>query len=123
MQFIIQFNSSFDFSKCRKLYIRGYNKAGVWATVSTEIRKCNIDDGDSLIVANMVIDAIGRQEYSLGKYRRCDCIAWRYNEQDRRKIIYLLIFNIILNQTVSTLMKNSLLYYFPVAGIIMVMFN
>ena len=123
MQLIIQFNSSFDFSKCRKLYIRGYNKAGVWATVSTEIRKCNNDDGDSLIVANMVIDAIGRQEYSLGKYRRCDCIVWRYNAQDRRKIIYLLIFNIILNQTVSTLIKNTLLYYFPVAGIIMVMFN
>jgi hypothetical protein len=123
MQLIIQFNSSFDFSKCRKLYIRGYNKAGVWATVSTEIRKCNNDDGGSLIVANMVIDAIGRQEYSLGKYRRCDCIVWRYNAQDRRNIIYLLIFNIILNQTVSTLMKNSLLYYFPVAGIIMVMFN
>jgi hypothetical protein len=123
MQLIIQFNSSFDFSKCRKLYIRGYNKAGVWATVSTEIRKCNNDDGDSLIVANMVIDAIGRQEYSLGKYRRFDCIVWRYNAQDRRKIIYLLIFNIILNQTVSTLIKNTLLYYFPVAGIIMVMFN
>jgi len=81
MQFLIQFNSSFDFSKCRKLYIRGYNKAGVWSTVSTEIKKCNVDDGDSLIVAHIVIDAIGRQEYSLGKYKGLHRFAWRNSEQ------------------------------------------
>jgi hypothetical protein len=81
MQFLIQFNSNFDFSKCRKLYIRGYNKAGVWSTVSTEIKKCNIEDGDSLIVANIIIDAIGRQEHRLGKYRVWECIAWRDSEK------------------------------------------
>jgi hypothetical protein len=43
--------------------------------VSTEIKKCNIEDGDSLIVANIIIDAIGRQEYSLGKYRVWECIS------------------------------------------------
>ena len=57
-----------DFTKCRKIYVRGYNKAGVWSTVSTEIKKCNIDDGDSLIVPNIVIDAIGKQEFSMGMF-------------------------------------------------------
>ena len=81
MQFLLQFNSSFDFSKCRKLYIRGYNKAGVWSIVSTEIKKCNIKDGDSLIVANIVIDAIGKQEYSLGKHSGWNCIVWRNSKK------------------------------------------
>ena len=57
-----------DFTKCRKVYVRGYNKAGVWSTVSTEIMKCNIDDGNSLIVPNIVIDAVGRQEFSVGMF-------------------------------------------------------
>jgi hypothetical protein len=57
-----------DFTKCRKIYVRGYNKAGVWSTVSTEIKKCNIDVGDSLIVPNIVIDAVGKQEFSMGMF-------------------------------------------------------
>jgi hypothetical protein len=48
IKFNIPLNTSMDFTKCRKIYVRGYNKAGVWSTVSTEIKKCNIDDGDSL---------------------------------------------------------------------------
>jgi hypothetical protein len=57
-----------DFTKCRKIYIRGYNKAGVWSTVSKEIKKCIVDDGNSLIVPNIVIDAIGKQEFSVGMF-------------------------------------------------------
>ena len=66
IKFIIPLNTSMDFTKCRKIYVRGYNKAGVWSTVSTEIKKCIIDDGNSLIVPNIVIDAIGRQDFSMG---------------------------------------------------------
>jgi hypothetical protein len=65
---MIPLNASMDFTKCRKVYVRGYNKAGVWSTVSTEIMKCNIDDGNSLIVPNIVIDAVGRQEFSVGMF-------------------------------------------------------
>ena len=65
---MIPLNASIDFTKCRKVYVRGYNKAGVWSTVSTEIMKCNIDDGNSLIVPNIVIDAVGRQEFSVGMF-------------------------------------------------------
>ena len=65
---MIPLNASMDFTKCRKVYVRGYNKAGVWSTVSTEIMKCNIDDGNSLIVPNIVIDAVGKQEFSMGMF-------------------------------------------------------
>lgn len=65
---MIPLNASIDFTKCRKVYVRGYNKAGVWSTVSTEIKKCNTDDGNSLIVPNIVIDAVGKQEFSMGMF-------------------------------------------------------
>ncbi|VDI18543.1 Hypothetical predicted protein, partial [Mytilus galloprovincialis] len=65
MQFIIPLNTSLDFSKCRKLNIRGYNKAGVWSTISKEIKTCYVQDGNSLIIPNMVIDAVGRQEKTI----------------------------------------------------------
>jgi hypothetical protein len=68
IKFNIPLNTSMDFTKCRKIYVRGYNKAGVWSTVSTEIKKCIVDDGDSLIVPNIVIDAVGKQEFSMGMF-------------------------------------------------------
>ncbi|OPL20517.1 hypothetical protein AM593_02201, partial [Mytilus galloprovincialis] len=63
-------NNSLDFSKCRKIFIRGYNKAGIWSTISTEIKTCKIDEGDSLIVSNVVIDAIGQQEITMDGAKR-----------------------------------------------------
>ena len=68
IKFIIPLTTSMDFTKCRKIYVRGYNKAGVWSTVSTEIKKCIIDDGNSLVVPNIAIDAIGGQEFSMGMF-------------------------------------------------------
>ena len=65
---MIPLNAGMDFTKCRKVYVRGYNKAGVWSTISTEIKKCNTDDDNSLIVPNIVIDAVGRQEFSAGMF-------------------------------------------------------
>ena len=70
MLFSIPLNNSLDFSKCRKIFIRGYNKAGVWSTISKEIKACRIDNGDSIIVPNIVVDAIGKQEFSIGKRTR-----------------------------------------------------
>ncbi|XP_076113981.1 uncharacterized protein LOC143082265 [Mytilus galloprovincialis] len=70
IQFIVPLNNSLDFSKCRKIFIRGYNKAGIWSTISTEIKTCKIDEGDSLIVSNVVIDAIGQQEISMDGAKR-----------------------------------------------------
>ncbi|XP_071151404.1 uncharacterized protein, partial [Mytilus edulis] len=64
-RFVIYLNKSLDFSKCRKVFIRGYNKAGVWSMISKEIKTCTIQDGDSLIVPNIVIDAVGIQEKTL----------------------------------------------------------
>lgn len=66
LQFFIPLNSSIDFSKCRKVFIRGYNKAGIWSTMSKEIKTCSVKDGNSFIVPKLVIDAIGEQETNLG---------------------------------------------------------
>ena len=66
IQFEIPLNTTVDFSKCRKIFIRGYNKAGVWSTVSKEMKACSVVDENSLIIPNVVIDAIGQQEAGLG---------------------------------------------------------
>jgi hypothetical protein len=39
----------------------------MWSVVSSEIKQCNVKDSDVLIVPNMVIDALGKQEISGGK--------------------------------------------------------
>ena len=67
IQFFVPLNGTINFSKCRKLYIRGYNQAGIWATTSTELKQCTAKEGLSLISPNIVLDAVGEQEYSLGK--------------------------------------------------------
>lgn len=48
-----------DFSKCKRLYIRGANKAGVWSVVSTDLKQCHVVDSHSQIRARIVIDALG----------------------------------------------------------------
>ncbi|CAG2200973.1 unnamed protein product [Mytilus edulis] len=70
IQFVVPLNNSLDFSKCRQIFIRGYNKAGIWSTISTEIKTCKVNDGDSLIVSNSVIDAIGIQEKTMDGTKR-----------------------------------------------------
>ena len=39
----------------------------MWSVVSSEIKQCNVKDSNALIVPNMVIDALGKQEISGGK--------------------------------------------------------
>lgn len=65
MEFIISLDGSFDFSKCRKLTVRGYNKAGLYSTVSSEIKSCSAFD-PVLIKPNIVIDAVGTPDPSRG---------------------------------------------------------
>ncbi|XP_052707847.1 uncharacterized protein LOC128183063 isoform X2 [Crassostrea angulata] len=67
MEFIISLDGSFDFSKCRKLTVRGYNKAGLYSTVSSEIKSCSAFD-PVLIKPNIVIDAVGTPDPSRDGY-------------------------------------------------------
>ena len=39
--------------------VKGYNKAGVWSEISTEIKQCHVEDGHSHITSRMIIDATG----------------------------------------------------------------
>jgi hypothetical protein len=47
-----------DFAKCKHMNVKGYNKAGVWSEISTEIKQCHVEDGH--IIPHMIIDAIGQ---------------------------------------------------------------
>lgn len=47
-----------DFSKCRNIVIRGYNKAGLHSTVSAGIKDC-AQFNPILIVPNVIVDAVG----------------------------------------------------------------
>ena len=47
-----------DFSKCRNLVIRGYNKAGLYNTVSAGIKDC-AQFNPILIVPNIIVDTVG----------------------------------------------------------------
>jgi len=63
-----------DFSKCKRLSVRGYNKVKLWSAVSSEIKLCKSFD-PKLIVPNIVIDAFGSTDYNFGntlvkKYRK-----------------------------------------------------
>ncbi|XP_056015772.1 uncharacterized protein LOC125675332 [Ostrea edulis] len=63
MEFTITLDGKIDFSKCRRFTVRGYNKAGVYSAVSTEIRDCSAFD-PQLIKPNIVIDAVGTPDVS-----------------------------------------------------------
>ncbi|CAC5390405.1 unnamed protein product [Mytilus coruscus] len=62
VRFQLPLNGSLDFSKCQRIYVRGYNKAGMWSEVSSDIKDCNVTDRESFIIPNLVIDAVGKQE-------------------------------------------------------------
>ncbi|XP_076075248.1 uncharacterized protein LOC143046131 isoform X2 [Mytilus galloprovincialis] len=59
VEFDITLFGEIDFSKCKRLYIRGANKAGVWSVVSTDLKQCHVVDSHSQIKARIVIDALG----------------------------------------------------------------
>lgn len=65
MQFDVELTGEFDFSKCRRFTVRGYNKAKLFSVVSTDIKDCKAFD-PILIKPNLVIDAVGQSEDSKG---------------------------------------------------------
>ncbi|CAG2247188.1 unnamed protein product [Mytilus edulis] len=58
-------NGTMDFSRCKRFSIRGYNKAKLYSTVSTEIKDCNAFN-PILIQPNIVIDAVGEPDATAG---------------------------------------------------------
>ncbi|XP_046571088.1 LOW QUALITY PROTEIN: uncharacterized protein LOC124279320 [Haliotis rubra] len=56
--FKISFSRPLDFSKCRRLAIRGYNKVGLTTAVSADVRNCSAFD-PPLVKPSLVIDATG----------------------------------------------------------------
>ncbi|KAK3581576.1 hypothetical protein CHS0354_031922 [Potamilus streckersoni] len=57
LSFIIHLAKSLDFSECRLLSIRGYNKVGMWSAVSKDIKDCSQID-PHWIKPKIVIDVV-----------------------------------------------------------------
>lgn len=58
ISFLVTLTGKMDFSKCRNVVIRGYNKAGLHSTVSAGIKDC-AQFNPILIVPNVIVDAVG----------------------------------------------------------------
>ncbi|XP_061189002.1 uncharacterized protein LOC133197151 [Saccostrea echinata] len=58
LSFTISLTGTMDFSKCRNLVVRGYNKAGLFSSVSAGIKDC-AQFNPILIVPNVIVDAVG----------------------------------------------------------------
>ncbi|XP_071079258.1 uncharacterized protein [Haliotis cracherodii] len=56
--FTISLSRPLDFSKCRRLAVRGYNKVGHSTVVSADVRNCSAFD-PLLVKPSLVIDAVG----------------------------------------------------------------
>ncbi|XP_071082513.1 uncharacterized protein [Haliotis cracherodii] len=61
MTFHVLLPQRLDFSKCRRLAVRGYNKVGLSTTVSADVRDCAADD-PAVVVPAIVIDAVGARK-------------------------------------------------------------
>ncbi|XP_062606252.1 uncharacterized protein LOC134268062, partial [Saccostrea cucullata] len=85
MEFTIPLTGNLDFSKCRRLTVRGYNKAGLYSTVSADIRDCSAFN-PLLIKPNIVIDAVGAQDPSRDGYGEAILLQtnarWTYPDMD-----------------------------------------
>ncbi|XP_021356985.1 uncharacterized protein LOC110452658 [Mizuhopecten yessoensis] len=62
MTFELSLTGEMDFSRCKRLSVRGYNKANLWSVVSSQILDCAAF-APILINPNTIIDAVGEQEY------------------------------------------------------------
>lgn len=65
MEFIIVLNGIFDFFKCWRLIVCGYNKVGFYLIVFLEIKSCSVFDL-VFIKLNIVIDVVGILDLSRG---------------------------------------------------------
>ncbi|XP_061177042.1 uncharacterized protein LOC133185758 [Saccostrea echinata] len=83
IEFTIPLSGKLDFSKCRRLTVRGYNKAGLSSTVSGDIKDCS---DPLLITPNIVIDAVGPQDPSRDGYGEPILLktnaTWPYPDMD-----------------------------------------
>ncbi|XP_055997828.1 uncharacterized protein LOC125647098 [Ostrea edulis] len=61
MQFDVELMGEFDFSKCRRFAVRGYNKAKLMSAVSVDVKNCEAFD-PILIKPKHVLDAVGKRE-------------------------------------------------------------
>ncbi|XP_078321865.1 uncharacterized protein LOC111103999 isoform X3 [Crassostrea virginica] len=81
----VALEGKFDFSKCRQFTIRGYNKAGLYSTVSAEVKDCSAFD-PVLIKPNIVIDALGKPDPSRDGYGEAILLQtndrWPYPDMD-----------------------------------------
>ena len=57
-KFEVLLTGDIDFAKCKHMNVKGYNKAGVWSEISTEIKQCHVEDGH--IIPRIIIDATGQ---------------------------------------------------------------
>ena len=65
--FDIPLSDEINLDKCKKLWVKGFNKVGVSSDVSVDIKSCHVDDGPSQVIPKIVIDAVGEQDSSEGK--------------------------------------------------------
>ena len=65
MQFDVELDGEFDFSKCRRFAIRGYNKAKLFSSLSVDIKDCQAFD-PILIKPKYVLDTVGKPEADRG---------------------------------------------------------
>ena len=65
IHFTYYLSGDMDFSLCKRLSVRGYNKARQYSTVSADIKDCK-SYNPALIQPNIVIDVVGEQDF-LGK--------------------------------------------------------
>ncbi|XP_061176006.1 uncharacterized protein LOC133184957 [Saccostrea echinata] len=83
IEFTITLSGNLDFSKCRRLTVRGYNKAGLSSTVSGDIKDCS---DPLLITPNIVIDAVGPRDPSRDGYGEPILLqtnaTWPYPDMD-----------------------------------------
>ncbi|XP_078334035.1 uncharacterized protein LOC111124258 [Crassostrea virginica] len=61
MQFDVELDGEFDFSKCRRFAVRGYNKAKLFSSLSVDIKDCQAFD-PLLIRPNYVLDSVGKPD-------------------------------------------------------------
>ncbi|XP_067684738.1 uncharacterized protein [Haliotis asinina] len=61
MTFQVYLPKHLDFSKCRRLVVRGYNKVGLSTTVSADVRDCAAYD-PAVVVPAIVIDVVGARQ-------------------------------------------------------------
>ena len=65
--FDIPLSDEINLDKCKKLWIKGFNKVGVSSDVSVDMKSCHVDEGPRQVIPKIVIDAVGEQDSSEGK--------------------------------------------------------